>query len=367
MSKRCFLYAYDKQNLGDDLFVHTICKRYPNVQFYMWSNIENRKTFCELHNLCVVNQNSLLVYGLKKIRDSLVPRYRHWLENRCDAMVYIGGSLFIEYKEWEKLLTWWEYEAINRSFYVMGANFGPYKDEEYRKKLAYIFSFMKDICFRDNYSLMKFVDVPTVRYAPDILFGQQMPSRKKTEKRVLFSVIDCAGKGEGINQFADFEESYLSLICDMVHKSWQRGYNPVLASFCKQEGDEAAIEKIKDKLAPKFRGTLETIKYSGTNSEKILQTISDADFVVASRFHAAILGFDAGKPVLPVVYSDKTLHVLEDAGFDGTVLDLRHLEQDSGAFEAMLNNPQKQILVNIEQLRKQSEGHFTKLDEVMRQ
>ena len=28
-----FLYAYDRQNLGDDLFVHTITKRYPDVQF----------------------------------------------------------------------------------------------------------------------------------------------------------------------------------------------------------------------------------------------------------------------------------------------------------------------------------------------
>ena len=42
MKKRCFLYAYDKQNLGDDLFVHTICNRYPDAQFYMWSAPVNR-------------------------------------------------------------------------------------------------------------------------------------------------------------------------------------------------------------------------------------------------------------------------------------------------------------------------------------
>ena len=48
--KKAFLYAYDRQNLGDDLFVHTITGRYPNTQFYMWSDRKNRETFSFLPN-----------------------------------------------------------------------------------------------------------------------------------------------------------------------------------------------------------------------------------------------------------------------------------------------------------------------------
>ena len=43
--KKVFLYAYDKQNLGDDLFIHTICKRYPKVKFYLWSDELNKENF----------------------------------------------------------------------------------------------------------------------------------------------------------------------------------------------------------------------------------------------------------------------------------------------------------------------------------
>lgn len=31
--KRVLIYAYTKVNLGDDLFVHTLCNRYPNIKF----------------------------------------------------------------------------------------------------------------------------------------------------------------------------------------------------------------------------------------------------------------------------------------------------------------------------------------------
>ena len=52
--KRIYLFAYDKQNLGDDLFIQTITKRYPGVQFYIWSEKENRKTFQTLRILQIV-------------------------------------------------------------------------------------------------------------------------------------------------------------------------------------------------------------------------------------------------------------------------------------------------------------------------
>ena len=131
--KKAFLYAYDRQNLGDDLFVHAITGRYPNTQFYMWSDRKNQETFSCLPNLKVIDKDSGFVHFLHKLRPSLVARYRAWLEKRCDAVVYIGGSIFMEYPNWEQLCTWWEYEAQNRPFYVLGANFGPYHTEGYRK------------------------------------------------------------------------------------------------------------------------------------------------------------------------------------------------------------------------------------------
>ena len=143
--KKTFLYAYDRQNLGDDLFVHAITRRYSDVQFYMWSDKKNRRVFADLPNLKVIDKDSKFVHLLHKLRPSLIARYRSCLEKRCDAVVYIGGSIFMEYPNWEQICTWWEYEAKNRPFYVLGANFGPYHTEAYRKKMEEIFRDCRDV------------------------------------------------------------------------------------------------------------------------------------------------------------------------------------------------------------------------------
>ena len=43
--KKIFLYAYDHVNLGDDLFIETIVNRYPDTEFYFWTDNENKKVF----------------------------------------------------------------------------------------------------------------------------------------------------------------------------------------------------------------------------------------------------------------------------------------------------------------------------------
>ena len=354
---------YDRQNLGDDLFIHTITKRYKKTKFYVWTSKANIETFKMLPNLRILDQDSRYVHFLRRIRPSLVPRYKGRMENRCEAVVYIGGSLFIEYDNWKTILTWWDYEAKNRNFYVLGANFGPYKTEEYREELANVFANTKDVCFRDRYSYEKFSEVSTVRMAPDILFNLDIPNRTDDKKRVFISVIDCKEKSEGINQFAEHEEEYLDFIWHCILISNRLGYRVTLSSFCKAEGDENAIKKIVSFLPEELVSKVDVINYDGTNAEEILQAISNSDFVIASRFHAAILGFVSMKPVLPIVYSDKTIHVLQDIEFDGKVLDLRKMQPVD--FSEILGCPDRQQLGNIKQLKLKSANHFLQLDKLL--
>lgn len=353
---------YDRQNLGDDLFIHTITKRYTKTKFYVWTSATNIETFKSLPNLKVLNQDSQFVKFLKKIRPSFVSRYKGRMENRCEAVVYIGGSLFIEYDNWKTILTWWDYEAKNRNFYVLGANFGPYKTEEYREELANVFANTKDVCFRDSYSYEQFSEVSTVRMAPDILFDLDMPKRTDEKKRLFISVIDCKEKSEGINQFADFEVEYLNYLTRCIVASINQEFSVTLSSFCKAEGDEYAIKKVMSLLPQGLLSKVDVLNYNGKNAEEVLQAISNSDFVIASRFHAAILGFVSMKPVLPIVYSDKTIHVLQDIQFQGLVLDLRKIQNVD--FSKILENPRRQQIDNIKQLQLESANHFLKLDKV---
>ena len=364
--KKIFLYAYDRVNLGDDLFVKTIADRYPDVKFYLWSKKYNRNTFSMLKNLRVLDQESPFYNFLKKLHPSIMPRYKAWLEKRCNAVVYIGGSIFIEYENWKKIMTWWDYEAQNRNFYVLGANFGPYKTEDYRDKSAEVFRNLSDICFRDKYSKELFKDVENARYAPDILMNCKYPEKVNTEKQIFVSVIDCGSRESGMDRVDHKEADYVDLMARYITDFAKSGYKVVLSSFCTIEKDTVAIEKILNSIIDdSIKAQVAVLEYDGSNSDSVLKAIAESELIIASRFHATVLGFAADKPVLPVVYSDKTLNILRDFGFNGECLDIRKLRQES-YFPISKIDYSKQMLSDKDIYAKESEKHFSKLDELLR-
>jgi colanic acid/amylovoran biosynthesis protein len=360
---KIFLYYYDRKNLGDDLFVHMIAKRYPNVKFYIWSKKENKRTFAVLKNLIIINQDSKFLSFLKRLRPSLEARYKSNMELKCDAVVYIGGSIFIEYDNWKEISNWWNYEAENRKFFVLGANFGPYQTEDYRKRMEDIFRKMEDICFRDQWSKKCFSGVPTVRYAPDILLNYPMP-QIPSKRQVFVSLIDCSSRTEGLGALAKYEQDYLYYISELLKKSIEDGYHIVLCSFCEEEGDQIAIKKMISMLnKSKNKKYIKCLSYTGVNVNVITKAIAESEWVLATRFHASILGFAADKPVFPIIYSDKTKNVLNDMGFSGLVEDIRKLEYIK--YEKFIKQLNQQKLINQKEFKRKSQEHFRKLDKLL--
>lgn len=357
--KRVFLYAYDGTNLGDDLFVRVICGRYPQAQFYIWGDEARREVFRDVPNLKVLLRDNPVSKVLGAIRPSFVARHHGWLENRCDAVVYIGGSIFMEYPNWEQICTWWDYVAKERPFYVLGANFGPWHTEAYREKMEEVFANCRDVCFRDKYSAGLFPGI--VRYAPDILLDFPMPQVPVKQKQVFVSVIDCEGRDEA-HSLSWFDESYIANMAMVLRSYLEDGWKLVLSSFCKREGDENGIRKLRNVLGVSAEDPKITdLCYDGTNTDALLTAIAASERVIATRFHGVILALAAGRPVLPVVYSDKTLRVLEDLEFGGTVVDLRDEISWSKAQDWA-----DCALLSVA-TRHAAQGHFEKLDKLMKE
>lgn len=360
--KKVYLCAYDRQNLGDDLFVHTIAKRYPHVQFYIWTDAENKAVFSSLSNLKVIDQDSKWVHFLRKVRPSLVFRYRNAIKKKCVAEVYIGGSIFMEYPNWTEPENMWEYEAEHWPFFALGCNFGPWHSPGYRDKMAGIYAKMKDVCFRDRYSAELFKDVPTVRQAPDILFNCPMPKVAVDEKNVFVSLIDCASRDDS-HGLAALDSSYITGMAKLLREYLDNGHTLTLASFCRHEGDEKAIVKIRQALGvTEDDNRVRDLCYTGTNADKLLSAIAGAGFVIAGRFHASILALAAGRPVLPVIYSDKTTHVLEDLGYKGITVDLR--KENWVDYATAESN--RSIITPIDTVKEQAQGHFAVLEQLIK-
>ena len=67
--------------------------------------------------------------------------------------------------------------------------------------------------------------------------------------------------------------------------------------------------------------------------------------------------------MLPIIYSDKTEHVLEDAAFKGIYLDIRQMKPCS--FAELMRDSQKQKIPNIRSLREASQAQFEVLDQFL--
>lgn len=351
--KKIFLKSYLNNNLGDDLFIDIITKRYKNDMFYLLTYKKENAKFNSNVKIYNWKVNKLLNRIIKLATLNIVNLEKIYIK-KCDATVLIGGSMFIE-KKHKKI----NLNSKKSNFFVLGINFGPFESEEFKNYYDKIFSMAQDVCFRDKYSYDLFSNLDNVRYTYDIVFGLKLKDvEMQEEKNVIISVIDCNKKCEPKNK-----DKYEQLIVDLINKFYDLQYNITLMSFCKNEGDENAIESILDKIQNNnVKKTIKQYNYNG-NIEEALNVLQKSSIIVGSRFHANILGMLMNKTILPIAYSDKTIHTLNDIGYKGKVIDIRKLDQFN------VNNLTENDLtykLNIDKIRKEAEKHFEKLDKFLK-
>ena len=132
-------------------------------------------------------------------------------------------------------------------------------------------------------------------------------------------------------------------------------------SFCSGEGDEEAIEKLSNMIPNEYQKNISKYFYRGDLKEA-LEVIENSSAVVATRFHAMILGFAFGKKVLPISYSNKMVNVLNDIDFKGkyaTFSNFKNLNME------VLNENPRLSEEQLESLAIDGELHFKELDKFL--
>lgn len=361
MRRKILIRAYVNTNLGDDLFIKMLCDRYSRHQFYLIGLEENILHLKQIKNLSIIKPVRYIDSLFKRIKlDFSVNEFlEKELVKGYDAVIHIGGSIFIEQEDnWIKKANNYE-KTINNSkcFFVLGSNFGPYNNPEYFIKYQNIFKHVNDICFRDKNSFDKFSHLSNARLAPDIVFSLNSSNIKADieDNIVLISVIDLSWR----KKLKEYTEIYEKTIIDISKRLIQDGKKVVLMSFCADEGDERAINRIMSKYSdPK----LSSYFYKGDIS-KSLSLIKSADAIIATRFHSLILAFVFEKNVFPFVYSNKTSNLLKDINYEGYFLSLESLSNiDINQVISQLTNVKFQDVTNE---IKEAEKHFMKTDEFL--
>ncbi len=306
-----FVDFYDYQNVGDDLLFVTLANRYPHVKFVFIEDQTDGATFARLPN----------VRRLRKIRyvDGLLQRLRiplrvntlrrRLLVKRSQLVVRLGGSLYMEREGWQKNAA--RDEALlgaRLGTFFLNGNFGPWRSPEFLATYERIFSGALDVTVRDTASLEQLRAVPQVRLAPDMLFSVPGPGADDPRGGVVVSMIDLTGR-EGLSQYREaYETAIAELVEDLVT---EHGGRVTLVSFCPHEGDEAAIERVLAVIPVRVAERVSTHFYRG-DMDAMLSVLRQAETVLATRFHAMVLGFAFGCRVACVEYSNKLSNALAD-------------------------------------------------------
>src|SRR5699024_6291298 len=239
------------------------------------------------------------------------------LKRKVDAIVHIGGSIFMENSNWKRRQLIRK-NLFKKPYYVIGANFGPYKTDEFYQSYKSIFESYTDISFRDSYSYNLFKEMSNVRLADDVVFNLN-PTIQETEKSIVISVIKPSYRKELVGK----DNQYYLRIKELIEEYTNKKYQVTLMSFCKHEGDLEAIHSIKKLLSNKTK--INYFSYED-NIEDALNIIAKSEMIIATRFHAMILGWVYNKPTLPIVYSAKMTNVMNDVGYNGMYIDFTNLE-----------------------------------------
>ena len=344
--KKVYLKCYYCKNLGDDIFIDIISKRYPNIIF----NIYGDDNYINKNNIKIINRNlfTKLVNKILMMLTNGKINIETFFSKRCDFNVILGGSMFIE-----KELNPYEYLNKKKTF-ILGINFGPYSSEQYYNYCFNYFSDAKDVCFRDQKSYDLFNKIETARIAPDIVFSLDNKNDDYCSKRIIISPIDCTNRfGKKVRE--KYESFLKQIICLYIEK----GFSVGLMSFCKQENDHIVVKRLYEEINSQ---QVDCFYYEGNINEAI-DYINNSSIIVGSRFHANILGIKLNKSIIPIAYSDKTIDALNNLGFDKYIFDIRKID------EWNLTSIDDEYLCNkidVSRITKEAENHFSKLDLALR-
>lgn len=310
-----YLKAYLENNLGDDLFVHIITERYPHTRFIITAPNEYKEIYKDRKNLVIISKKNLIYRAISRFFRKYIQKLsvERLINFFCRGAVYIGGSIFIQPPEdkYEKSLRSFYY-TINKNFTaVIGCNFGPFSDKKFLNDYRTAFQKVSDICFRDKSSYELFKELKNTRYAPDAVFCLKNIPHTAQTKSVFISVINLSNRLE----LSHLQQAYESKIIDAVNMFSADGYTVKLVSFCRAEGDETTVSSIMDDTHLRYRSAVSPLYYRGNLSE-IINAAAESEIVIATRFHAMIIGLLFGKKTFPIIYSDKMTAALDCCGID---------------------------------------------------
>lgn len=305
--------GYFNLNVGDDLYLHLLFRRYKETNFCFVPPDEHYEIYAK-HFSCYPNVKVLprsfslvdrikLKFGISRPNFAVLKEF--------DGCIHIAGSIFMENLHNNEFDVFLKREVkafhkLGRPYFFLSCNFGPYITHKYLTEKQKLFSLATDVCFRDRYSKDLFSDLANIRYAPDAVFAYDFPPAEKIPNTLGISIIDLRSR----RSLAENFKNYIENIVQAGEIYIKKGYKVTFFSFCKDEGDHKAAKEAISILNSKGKAASHVI-YSG-DMQGFLSRYSAMERVIACRFHSMVISAMLGQPVVVLSYSDKIARVVKD-------------------------------------------------------
>lgn len=330
---RVLLSAYTQLNLGDDLLIKSIIEKYPETLFVIPCRDEYETFFSSYKNVIPVNLNAWLISYidrlLRRFEDSSYYVLNSFLliflnlKYHFTHYIVIGGSIFMESSSKDKGYNIYKsYSRVkkiikNAKIDIIGCNFGPYRSEQYKQNVYKVLLFVDDVCFRDRMSYESFPPNKNIRLGNDVVLESMKIPTVEKKKIIGISLISLKER----NDLSYLSDSYRNKMGEVISYYVEKNYKVVLFSFCKHLGD---LEEAKAILASlNNKQNVSIYNYEG-NLDEALKTFGQMESVIASRFHAVILGMLFNMKIFPIAYSNKTREMLIDYSLWEEKYDIRN-------------------------------------------
>ena len=307
-----FVYFYNDSNIGDDLFLDLLVRRYPHFNFHIHDDKRSptlNQSFHSYKNLFFAEVN----LSNKTLKSEI---YKY------DGVIVIGGSVFQDssYMYYRghigRYLVFKQLIKTGKKVFVLGANLGPFNTAFGKVIFKATLKHVTNICVRDSYSfgLLQEWGISKKCVAPDIIFGYDFQHMLKPDNKknalgisILNTKLNPDIKPIYIRKMAELSNLYLSHSKDSTVRLF--GFDGG------RENDGEVIDEVMKLI--KFSDRVVKMVYNkNTNIVSFLRLLIECRYIIACRFHSMVLAAKYGIPFYPIVYSEKTSNVLDDVGYD---------------------------------------------------
>lgn len=307
--------AYLDNNIGDDLMIKLLAKKFPSCSFYIASNNS------AVHNT-FRNYENIIFHTFSTNKEYL---------KQFKVHISIGGSLFNDMNNIKgiiyrirRIMMLYKFKRNNMKLATIGCNLGPYKNKAglilTKKELQ--LNNIVSVRDRESYNFIaNFKSVRNFHLASDIVFNYANELKSDNYSTPTYLGISTYRS----IQNSEYNFSSYTFLAAIADKYIEVTGNKVLlfAFDSEKENDLSSAHHIK--TLSRYPDKIDIIAYLGCH-ETFIESMKQCEKFITIRFHSAVLSQILRIPFLPIVYSNKMDNYLDDESYLGIRIQFKDMK-----------------------------------------